>query len=64
MTFAALTCLEQSLKIHALLGNRKIVIDNLERLKSLAEQTGNDARVAVHFINQWLAGELVDVVCR
>jgi len=60
----ALDCLEQSLKIHALLGNGNIVLENLERLESLAEQTGSDARVAVHFINQWLAGEAVDVVCR
>ena len=60
----ALNCLEQGLKIHALLGNGRIVVDNLERLESLAEHTGSDARVAVHFINQWLAGEAVDVVCR
>jgi len=60
----ALSCLEQSLKIHALLGNGKIVMDHIERLESLAERTGGDARVAVHFINQWLAGEAGDVVCR
>ena len=60
----ALDCLEQSLKIQALLGNRNVVLNQLERLESLAEQTGSDPRVAVHFINQWLAGEAVDVVCR
>lgn len=60
----ALDCLEQSLKIYALLGNGKIVRNNLKRLESLAEQTGGDARVAAHFINRWLAGDVVDVVCR
>ncbi|WP_319522982.1 tetratricopeptide repeat protein [uncultured Desulfosarcina sp.] len=60
----ALDCLERSLKIYALMGNRKIVLDHLERLESLAEQVGSDTRVTVHYINQWLAGEAVDVVCR
>ena len=59
----ALNCLERSLKIHALIGNRDIVMDNLDRLAVLAEKTGSDARVAVHFINQWLSGEAVDVAC-
>jgi len=60
----ALDCLERGLKIHALMGRRQIVMDNLDRLASLAEQTGSDARVSVHYINQWLAGERVDVICR
>ena len=61
---AALDCLERSIKIHALTENREKVLENLERLESLAERTGTDVRVTVHFINQWLAGEAVDAICR
>ncbi len=59
----ALDCLERSLKIHALIGNRAIVVDHLDRLVVLAKETGSSAQVAVHFINQWLTGEAVDVAC-
>lgn len=61
---AALDCLDRSLKIHALLENQAKVLENLGRLESLAQKTGTDVRVTVHFINQWLAGEAVDVICR
>lgn len=61
---SALDFLGRSLRIYALMGNRKIVLDNLERLESLAAQAGSDTRITVHYINQWLAGEAVDVVCR
>jgi len=61
---SALDCLERSLRIYALMGNRKIVMDNLERLESLAGKAGSDIRVTVYYINQWLAGDAVDVVCR
>lgn len=61
---ASLDCLDRSIKIHALTDNRKKVLENLERLESLAERTGTDVRVTVHFINQWLAGEAVDAICR
>ncbi|MDX2451208.1 tetratricopeptide repeat protein [Desulfosarcina sp.] len=54
---AALDCLDRSIKIYALL-------ENLGRLESLAQKTGTDVRVTVHFINQWLAGEAVDAICR
>jgi tetratricopeptide (TPR) repeat protein len=60
----ALDYLERSLKIYALMGNRNIVLDHLDRLESLAGETGSDNRITVHYINQWLAGEAVDVVCR
>lgn len=60
----ALDYLERSLKIYALMGNRNIVLDHLDRLESLAGQAGSDTRITVHYINQWLAGEAVDVVCR
>jgi tetratricopeptide (TPR) repeat protein len=61
---AALDCLDRSIKIHALVGNRKKVLDSLNLLESLAQKTGTDIRVTVHFINQWLAGGSVDGVCR
>jgi len=61
---AALDCLDRSIKIHALLKNRGKVLENLGRLESLAQKTGTDIRVTVHFINQWLAGETVDAICR
>lgn len=61
---AALGCLDRSLKIHALLENREKVLENVDRLESLARKTGSDVRVTVHFINQWLAGEAVDAICR
>jgi tetratricopeptide (TPR) repeat protein len=61
---AALDCLDRSIKIYALLENQAKVMENLGRLESLALKTGTDVRVTVHFINQWLAGEAVDVICR
>ena len=61
---AALDCLDRSIKIHALIDQRNDVLDNLERLRALAERTGTDIRVTVHFVNQWLAGEAVDAICR
>lgn len=61
---AALDCLERSLKIHALLDNQQAVFKLLDRLERLAEETGGDIRVTVHFINQWLSGEAVDAICR
>ncbi len=61
---AALDCLDRSTKIHALLGNREKVLERLGRLESLAKKTGTDVRVTVHFINQWLAGETIDNICR
>ena len=61
---AALDCLDRSLKIYALLENQAKVLENLGRLESLAQKTGTDVRVTVHFINQWLAGEAVDAICR
>jgi tetratricopeptide (TPR) repeat protein len=60
---AALDCLDRSIKIQALLKNRKKVLNSLARLESLAQKTGTDIRVTVHFINQWLAGEAVDHIC-
>ncbi|WP_372680489.1 tetratricopeptide repeat protein [Desulfosarcina sp.] len=61
---AALDCLDRSIKIYALLENQAKVLEKLGRLESLALKTGSDVRVTVHFINQWLAGEAVDVICR
>ena len=61
---AALDCLDRSIKIHALVGQRNAVLEILERLETLAERTGTDIRVTVHFVNQWLAGEAVDAICR
>ena len=61
---AALDCLDRSIKIQALLENRAKVLENLGRLESLAQKTGTDVRVTVHFINQWLAGEAIDAICR
>ncbi|MBR9987091.1 MAG: hypothetical protein KFF68_14410 [Desulfosarcina sp.] len=49
--------------IYALLENQAKVMENLGRLESLALKTGTDVRVTVHFINPWLAGEAVDVIC-
>lgn len=61
---AALDCLERSLKIHALLENRSAVVKHLDRMERLAEKTGGDVRVTVHFVNQWLSGDAVDAICR
>ncbi len=61
---AALDCLTRSLKTYALLENHAKVSDHLDRLERLAEETGGDIRVTVHFIDKWLAGEAVDAICR
>ncbi|BBO90836.1 tetratricopeptide repeat protein [Desulfosarcina ovata] len=61
---AALSCLERSLKIYALLEDRQRVLAGLDHLEGLARTTGSDIRVTLHVINQWLAGEAVDAICR
>lgn len=61
---AALDCLDRSVKINALLANRAKVLENLDRLETLAGKTGADIRVTVHFINQWLTGAAIDAICR
>jgi hypothetical protein len=61
---AAMDCLDRSIKIHALLENRSVVREHLGRLEALAQKTGTDVRVTVHFVNQWLAGKAVDAICR
>lgn len=61
---AALDCLDRSIKIHALLENRPAVIASVARLETLAEKTGSDIRVTVHFVNQWLDGKAVDAICQ
>ncbi len=61
---AALNCLDRSLKIHALLEDRQKVRENVDRLEGLARKTGTDVRVTLHFIDQWLAGDALDVICR
>jgi tetratricopeptide (TPR) repeat protein len=61
---AALGCLDRSIKIYALVENREKVLNMTARLESLAKKTGTDVRVTLHFINQWLAGEAVDAICR
>ncbi|MBC2743265.1 MAG: tetratricopeptide repeat protein [Desulfosarcina sp.] len=61
---AALDCLERSIKIHALVDNREKVMERLDCLQALAEKTGTDIRVTVHFVDQWLSGEAVDAICR
>ena len=61
---AAVDCLERSLKIYALLENQLKVSKHIDRLERLADKTGDDLRVTVHFINRWLAGEAVDAICR
>lgn len=61
---AALDCLSRSIKIYALLENRPTVLEHLDRMEALAQKTGSDIRVTIHFINTWLAGESVDAICR
>ncbi len=61
---AALDCLQRSIKIHALLEDRQRVLKQLDHLERLAEKNGGDIRVTVHFVNQWLAGEAIDAICR
>jgi hypothetical protein len=61
---AALDCLDRSIKIYALMENQAKVLEHLGRLESLAQKTGSEVRVTVHFINQWLAGGAADVICR
>jgi tetratricopeptide (TPR) repeat protein len=61
---SALDCLDRSIKIYALLGNREKVLECLDRLESLALKTGTNVRVTVHFVNQWLAGKVVDASCQ
>jgi tetratricopeptide (TPR) repeat protein len=60
----ALDCLDRSIKIYALLQNRTKVATSLRHLDKLARKTGTDVQVSVHFINQWVAGETVDAICK
>jgi tetratricopeptide (TPR) repeat protein len=61
---AALDYLARSIRMYALIDKRKTVLENLERLETLAKRTGTDIGVTLHFINQWMAGETVDTTCR
>ena len=61
---AALDYLARSIQIYALIDKREKVLENLQRLERLAKQTGTDIGVTVQFINQWMAGETVNTICR
>ena len=61
---AAVDCLERSIRIDALVNNRTRVMTHLDRLAALAERTRTDIRVTVGFVDQWLEGGAVDVICR
>lgn len=61
---SALDCLERSIKIYALLEDRRRVLKQLDHLQQLAAKSGGDIRVTLYFVNQWLAGEAMDAVCR
>ncbi len=61
---AALDHLDRSIKIYALIGERREIAEQLDKLQSLADKSGTDIRVTVHFIEQWLAGNGIDAACR
>ena len=61
---SALDCLDRGIKVYALMENHAKVNESLDHLQQLADKTGGDIRLTVHFVNQWLAGQAADAICR
>jgi hypothetical protein len=61
---SAFDCFLRSLKIHALLGEPKAVARLLGQCEALAQQTGQDIRLARFFADRWLEEGPAQPLCR
>ena len=61
---AAAAHFQRSIKIYALLGNEKKVIDLMRKLETSASAADVDIAVTKHFVNQWSRGEVLESLCR
>ena len=61
---AAAAHFQRSIKIFALLGNEKRVIDIMGQLETSAGEADVDIAVTKHFVNQWVRGEILEKPCR
>ena len=59
----AATYLQRSVKIHALLGNTKLVASTLERLEECTQHADIDLTLTHHFVEKWLQGEVLEHPC-
>jgi tetratricopeptide (TPR) repeat protein len=60
----ALKNFQRSIKIHALYGNQEKVKDIKEVMEDAAEKAGIDIRVTTHFVDKWVAGEVMESPCK
>lgn len=60
----ALEFFERSIKIYALIGNGAKVKTILEKLETISKTSGQDLRVTLHFVNQWIEGKAMEDLCK
>ena len=60
----ALEFFERSIKIYALIGNGAKVKTILEKLETISKTSGQDLRVTLHFVNQWIEGKALEDLCK
>jgi tetratricopeptide (TPR) repeat protein len=54
---------KRSIKIYALINNKKEVKVILDKLEHMAKSSGDDISVTLHFVNQWLDGKSQEGPC-
>ena len=54
---------KRSIKIYALMGNKKKVHETMKQLERVSEKTGFDLSVTNHFVNRWLEGKSFEKPC-
>lgn len=60
----AVDCYRRSIKIYALLGEAKQAMQLMPALEAAARLSGENLDVTRHFVQQWLAGDAVEGICR
>lgn len=60
----ALIYFEQSIKIYALIGDAEKVGYVMDQLEETSQNTGDDIRVTINFVNRWLKGKRFEDPCR
>ena len=55
---------QRSIKVYALIQNSTKVKSLLAKLETLSASSGQDIRVSLHFVNQWLKGEIIGSPCK
>jgi tetratricopeptide (TPR) repeat protein len=61
---AGINYLKRSIKVYALIGNVKKVEEILYDLENISKISGYDISVTLHFVNQWLEGNVLENPCK